>query len=167
MLSWHDFKVCISFKKQTPHAAVCRYLMAVRDVFLCMVRQCALGFFFNENIFPCLTLPPATCKALIQSSLVKFFFFWRVYITYESTDISFLSLLVAWISLCSPNKAEFIRAKYQMLAFVHRLPCREDDSVTAKDLSKVSGFWDSTGKYHWLPLVASGFSGFLHYHINQ
>uniref|UniRef100_A0A8C3LJ56 GIT ArfGAP 2 n=1 Tax=Chrysolophus pictus TaxID=9089 RepID=A0A8C3LJ56_CHRPC len=37
-----------------------------------------------------------------------------------------------------PNKAEFIRAKYQMLAFVHRLPCREDDSVTAKDLSKVS-----------------------------
>ncbi|KAF3820749.1 hypothetical protein GH733_005294 [Mirounga leonina] len=27
-----------------------------------------------------------------------------------------------------PNKAEFIRAKYQMLAFVHRLPCRDDDS---------------------------------------
>ncbi|KAJ7416143.1 ARF GTPase-activating protein GIT2 [Willisornis vidua] len=38
-----------------------------------------------------------------------------------------------------PNKAEFIRAKYQMLAFVHRLPCREDDSVTAKDLSKEKG----------------------------
>ncbi|XP_017916602.1 PREDICTED: ARF GTPase-activating protein GIT2 isoform X5 [Capra hircus] len=35
-----------------------------------------------------------------------------------------------------PNKAEFIRAKYQMLAFVHRLPCRDDDSVTTKDLSK-------------------------------
>ncbi|XP_058850351.1 ARF GTPase-activating protein GIT2-like isoform X9 [Acipenser ruthenus] len=35
-----------------------------------------------------------------------------------------------------PNKAEFIRAKYQMLAFVHRMPCREEDSVTAKDLSK-------------------------------
>uniref|UniRef100_A0A8D1V1Y9 Arf-GAP domain-containing protein n=1 Tax=Sus scrofa TaxID=9823 RepID=A0A8D1V1Y9_PIG len=35
-----------------------------------------------------------------------------------------------------PNKAEFIKAKYQMLAFVHRLPCRDDDSVTAKDLSK-------------------------------
>ncbi|KAF5906915.1 ARF GTPase-activating protein GIT2-like isoform X7, partial [Clarias magur] len=35
-----------------------------------------------------------------------------------------------------PNKTEFIRAKYQMLAFVHRMPCREDDSVTAKDLSK-------------------------------
>ncbi|XP_043924427.1 ARF GTPase-activating protein GIT2 isoform X2 [Protopterus annectens] len=35
-----------------------------------------------------------------------------------------------------PNKAEFIRAKYQMLAFVHRLPCRDDDSVTANDLSK-------------------------------
>ncbi|XP_028269089.1 ARF GTPase-activating protein GIT2a isoform X10 [Parambassis ranga] len=35
-----------------------------------------------------------------------------------------------------PNKSEFIKAKYQMLAFVHRLPCREDDSSTAKDLSK-------------------------------
>nr|XP_033810785.1 ARF GTPase-activating protein GIT2 isoform X2 [Geotrypetes seraphini] len=35
-----------------------------------------------------------------------------------------------------PNKTDFIRAKYQMLAFVHRLPCRDDDSVTAKDLSK-------------------------------
>ncbi|XP_007525302.1 ARF GTPase-activating protein GIT2 isoform X11 [Erinaceus europaeus] len=35
-----------------------------------------------------------------------------------------------------PNKAEFIRAKYQMLAFVHRLPCRDDDTVTARDLSK-------------------------------
>ncbi|KAK1892248.1 ARF GTPase-activating protein GIT2 [Dissostichus eleginoides] len=35
-----------------------------------------------------------------------------------------------------PNKSEFIRAKYQMLAFVHRMPCREDDSSTAKDLSK-------------------------------
>nr|XP_043882824.1 ARF GTPase-activating protein GIT2a isoform X12 [Solea senegalensis] len=35
-----------------------------------------------------------------------------------------------------PNKSEFIRAKYQMLAFVHRMPCREDDSLTAKDLSK-------------------------------
>ncbi|XP_041079930.1 ARF GTPase-activating protein GIT2-like isoform X10 [Polyodon spathula] len=35
-----------------------------------------------------------------------------------------------------PNKAEFIRAKYQMLAFVHRMPCRDEDSVTAKDLSK-------------------------------
>ncbi|XP_077565219.1 ARF GTPase-activating protein GIT2-like isoform X8 [Stigmatopora nigra] len=35
-----------------------------------------------------------------------------------------------------PNKSEFIKAKYQMLAFVHRIPCREDDSSTAKDLSK-------------------------------
>ncbi|XP_044227285.1 ARF GTPase-activating protein GIT2a isoform X11 [Thunnus albacares] len=35
-----------------------------------------------------------------------------------------------------PNKSEFIRAKYQMLAFVHRMPCRDDDSLTAKDLSK-------------------------------
>ncbi|KAL2087711.1 hypothetical protein ACEWY4_016539 [Coilia grayii] len=35
-----------------------------------------------------------------------------------------------------PNKTDFIKAKYQMLAYVHRMPCREDDSVTAKDLSK-------------------------------
>uniref|UniRef100_A0A8C2ZYB3 G protein-coupled receptor kinase interacting ArfGAP 2b n=1 Tax=Cyclopterus lumpus TaxID=8103 RepID=A0A8C2ZYB3_CYCLU len=35
-----------------------------------------------------------------------------------------------------PNKTEFIKAKYQMLVYVHRMPCREDDSVTAKDLSK-------------------------------
>ncbi|XP_066509634.1 ARF GTPase-activating protein GIT2-like [Hoplias malabaricus] len=35
-----------------------------------------------------------------------------------------------------PNKAEFIRAKYQMLAFIHRMPCRDEDSFTAKDLSK-------------------------------
>uniref|UniRef100_A0A3P8XDB0 Arf-GAP domain-containing protein n=1 Tax=Esox lucius TaxID=8010 RepID=A0A3P8XDB0_ESOLU len=34
------------------------------------------------------------------------------------------------------NKTEFIKAKYQMLAFVHRMPCRDDDSFTAKDLSK-------------------------------
>ncbi|XP_032401031.1 ARF GTPase-activating protein GIT1 isoform X2 [Xiphophorus hellerii] len=33
-------------------------------------------------------------------------------------------------------KSEFIRAKYQMLAFVHKLPCRDDDGVTTKDLSK-------------------------------
>ncbi|XP_056601046.1 ARF GTPase-activating protein GIT2a isoform X2 [Triplophysa dalaica] len=35
-----------------------------------------------------------------------------------------------------PNKTEFIKAKYQMLAFVHRLPCRDDDSSAAADLSK-------------------------------
>ncbi|XP_076019841.1 ARF GTPase-activating protein GIT2-like isoform X2 [Genypterus blacodes] len=35
-----------------------------------------------------------------------------------------------------PTKTEFIKAKYQMLAYVHRMPCREDDSATAKDLSK-------------------------------
>ncbi|CAG08520.1 unnamed protein product, partial [Tetraodon nigroviridis] len=35
-----------------------------------------------------------------------------------------------------PNKSEFIKAKYQMLAFVHRMPCREDDSSTASDLSR-------------------------------
>lgn len=39
--------------------------------------------------------------------------------------------------LNSPIKSEFIRAKYQMLAFVHKLPCRDDDGVTSKDLSKV------------------------------
>lgn len=49
---------------------------------------------------------------------------------------SFLSFFFFWVVI-SPNKAEFIRAKYQMLAFVHRLPCRDDDSMTAKDLSKV------------------------------
>uniref|UniRef100_A0A3P9NK98 GIT ArfGAP 1 n=1 Tax=Poecilia reticulata TaxID=8081 RepID=A0A3P9NK98_POERE len=36
----------------------------------------------------------------------------------------------------STAKSEFIRAKYQMLAFVHKLPCRDDDGVTTKDLSK-------------------------------
>ncbi|XP_051966022.1 ARF GTPase-activating protein GIT1-like isoform X3 [Xyrauchen texanus] len=35
-----------------------------------------------------------------------------------------------------PTKSEFIRGKYQMLAFVHKLPCRDDDGVTTKDLSK-------------------------------
>uniref|UniRef100_UPI00358F3233 ARF GTPase-activating protein GIT1-like n=1 Tax=Myxine glutinosa TaxID=7769 RepID=UPI00358F3233 len=35
-----------------------------------------------------------------------------------------------------PTKSNFIRAKYQMLAFIHRLPCREDDSSFAEDLSK-------------------------------
>uniref|UniRef100_H3CGR5 GIT ArfGAP 1 n=1 Tax=Tetraodon nigroviridis TaxID=99883 RepID=H3CGR5_TETNG len=35
-----------------------------------------------------------------------------------------------------PTKSEFIRAKYQMLAFVHKLPCRDDDGVTTRDLSK-------------------------------
>uniref|UniRef100_A0A8C1XWA4 G protein-coupled receptor kinase interacting ArfGAP 2a n=1 Tax=Cyprinus carpio TaxID=7962 RepID=A0A8C1XWA4_CYPCA len=35
-----------------------------------------------------------------------------------------------------PNKTEFVKSKYQMLAFVHRLPCRDDDSTAAADLSK-------------------------------
>ncbi|XP_077578285.1 ARF GTPase-activating protein GIT1 isoform X2 [Stigmatopora nigra] len=35
-----------------------------------------------------------------------------------------------------PTKSEFIRAKYQMLAYVHKLPCRDDDGVTTKDLNK-------------------------------
>uniref|UniRef100_A0AAZ3PI96 Arf-GAP domain-containing protein n=1 Tax=Oncorhynchus tshawytscha TaxID=74940 RepID=A0AAZ3PI96_ONCTS len=36
----------------------------------------------------------------------------------------------------TPTKSEFIRSKYQMLSFVHKLPCRDDDGVTTKDLSK-------------------------------
>lgn len=35
-----------------------------------------------------------------------------------------------------PTKANFIRAKYQMLSFVHRLPCRDDDEITTADLSQ-------------------------------
>ncbi|XP_078729734.1 ARF GTPase-activating protein GIT2 isoform X4 [Lampetra fluviatilis] len=35
-----------------------------------------------------------------------------------------------------PTKAEFIKAKYQMLSFVHRMPCREDDNIMATDLSR-------------------------------
>ncbi|XP_052411807.1 ARF GTPase-activating protein GIT2 isoform X2 [Carassius gibelio] len=35
-----------------------------------------------------------------------------------------------------PNKTEFVKSKYEMLAFVHRLPCRDDDSTAAADLSK-------------------------------
>uniref|UniRef100_A0A8C7MQ48 GIT ArfGAP 1 n=1 Tax=Oncorhynchus kisutch TaxID=8019 RepID=A0A8C7MQ48_ONCKI len=34
------------------------------------------------------------------------------------------------------HTSEFIRSKYQMLSFVHKLPCRDDDGVTTKDLSK-------------------------------
>lgn len=44
---------------------------------------------------------------------------------------------ILFITSYSPTKSEFIRAKYQMLAFVHKLPCRDDDGVTSKDLSKV------------------------------
>ncbi|KAL4646663.1 ARF GTPase-activating protein GIT2 isoform X2 [Arapaima gigas] len=51
-----------------------------------------------------------------------------------SVMIPILTLLLLFA--ISPNKAEFIKAKYQMLAFVHRLPCRDDDSFTSKDLSK-------------------------------
>ena len=36
------------------------------------------------------------------------------------------------------TKANFIRAKYQMLSFVHRLPCRDDDEISTADLSQVS-----------------------------
>nr|XP_002732340.1 PREDICTED: ankyrin repeat domain-containing protein 11-like [Saccoglossus kowalevskii] len=35
-----------------------------------------------------------------------------------------------------PTKSEFIRAKYQRLDFVHRLPTKDDDGVTTRDLSK-------------------------------
>lgn len=51
--------------------------------------------------------------------------------------------------MSSPTKSEFIRAKYQMLAFVHKLPCRDDDGATTKDLSKVRHpfprHWDRFG----------------------
>ena len=40
--------------------------------------------------------------------------------------------------LFSPTKYNFIKAKYQRLSFVHRLPCRDDDTLTASDLSQVS-----------------------------
>jgi hypothetical protein len=36
-----------------------------------------------------------------------------------------------------PTKANYIRAKYQMLSFVHRLPCRDDDEISTADLSQV------------------------------
>ena len=37
----------------------------------------------------------------------------------------------------SPTKATFIKAKYQRLAFVPRLPCKDDDTITVADLSQV------------------------------
>lgn len=47
-----------------------------------------------------------------------------------------------------------------MLAFVHRLPCRDDDSVTAKDLSKVGVLFPVPGEptetVAALPVVALG-----------
>lgn len=58
------------------------------------------------------------------------------------------SLLSPPTILTSPTKSEFIRAKYQMLAFVHKLPCRDDDGVTAKDLSKV-GAWGPPPRLWW------------------
>lgn len=72
----------------------------------------------------------------LTDASTAFHFF--IFIFYNNVSIIFYS----------PNKTEFIKAKYQMLAYVHRLPCREDDSVTAKDLSKVgsssppSSCWD-------------------------
>lgn len=35
-----------------------------------------------------------------------------------------------------PTKATFIKAKYQRLAFVPRLPCKDDDTITVADLSQ-------------------------------
>ena len=47
---------------------------------------------------------------------------------------------VAWISFCfSPVKYNFIKAKYEMLAFVHQLPITDDVSIT--NLSKVCFVW--------------------------
>jgi len=63
---------------------------------------------------------------------------WDVSRDQESVLHRFFSLIPSYLLLCSsPTKSEFIRAKYQMLAFVHKLPCRDDDGVTTKDLSKV------------------------------
>ena len=39
---------------------------------------------------------------------------------------------------CSPTKSTFIKAKYQRLAFVPRLPCKDDDTITVSDLSQVT-----------------------------
>ena len=46
---------------------------------------------------------------------------------------------------CSPTKATFIKAKYQRLAFVPRLPCKDDDTITVADLSQVISI------IRWLP----------------
>lgn len=66
-----------------------------------------------------------------------------------------------------------------MLAFVHRLPCREDDSVTAKDLSKVSAcvlagcrnysLCVPAVKSDWIKAVAFHLTIAVlqHYHINK
>lgn len=35
-----------------------------------------------------------------------------------------------------PTKSTFIKAKYQRLAFVPRLPCKDDDTITVSDLSQ-------------------------------
>lgn len=67
-----------------------------------------------------------------------------IYILYPHISIPFFPWQSYLHYLCSPTKSEFIRAKYQMLAFVHKLPCRDDDGVTTKDLSKVSAQYFST-----------------------
>lgn len=45
----------------------------------------------------------------------------------------------SWIF--SPTKATFIKAKYQRLAFVPRLPCKDDDTITVADLSQVESWF--------------------------
>lgn len=72
-----------------------------------------------------------------------------MWIYFSSTHDNAFSDVSVWLSsyflpLCSPTKSEFIRAKYQMLAFVHKLPCRDDDGVTTKDLSKVRAQYFTT-----------------------
>ena len=47
-------------------------------------------------------------------------------------------LFLNFISLrFSPTKFNFVVAKYKNMAFVHRLPVREDDRLAMEDLSKV------------------------------
>lgn len=49
-----------------------------------------------------------------------------------------------------------------MLAFVHKLPCRDDDGVTTKDLSKVSTFfWPSRVRFLFFFLLQLFLNSFL------
>ena len=48
-----------------------------------------------------------------------------------------MSFFIFYSSIFSPTKATFIKAKYQRLAFVPRLPCKDDDTITVADLSQV------------------------------
>uniref|UniRef100_A0A8C1QQ50 G protein-coupled receptor kinase interacting ArfGAP 2a n=1 Tax=Cyprinus carpio TaxID=7962 RepID=A0A8C1QQ50_CYPCA len=55
---------------------------------------------------------------------------------WEHTLLDLPSITSGKLFLFFLNFLKFIKSKYQMLAFVHRLPCRDDDSSAAADLSK-------------------------------